>query len=73
MHGFDTFVRHFFSCVRGMHIVITPEIVFKVLHVPRVVHPDYLGCDHLRIVSKDELMSLFCETPFSWGDRQNTR
>ena len=72
MHGFDTFVRHLFSCVRGMHIVVTPEIVFKVLHVPRVVHPNYPSCACLWIVSKDELSSSFCETPSSWGDGQNT-
>ena len=42
------------------------------LHVPRVTHPDYPGCDRLRTVSKDELSSFFCETPSSWGDRQNT-
>ena len=35
------------------------------------MHPDYPGCDRLRTVSKDELSSLFCETPSSWGDRQN--
>ena len=73
MHGFDTSVPHFFSCIRGMHIVITSEIVFEVLHVPRVAHPDYLGCNRLRTMSKDELMSLFCETPSSWGDHQNIR
>ena len=53
-------------------MVVTPEIVSKVLHVPRVAHPDYPSCVHLRIASKDELVSLFCETPSSWGDRQNT-
>ena len=53
--------------------MVTLDIVFEVLHVPREAHPNYLGCDHLRIVSKDELMSLFCETSSSWGDRQNTR
>ena len=42
------------------------------LHVPRVAHPNYLGCDHLKIVSKDELSSLFFGTPSSWGERQNT-
>ena len=42
------------------------------LHVPNVTHLDYPGCDRLRIVSKDELSSLFCKTPFSWHDRQNT-
>ena len=44
----------------------------EVLHGPRVVHPDYLGCERLRTVSKDKLSSLFFETPSSWGDRQNT-
>ena len=53
-------------------MVITPSIVSEVLHVLKVVHPDYLGCEHLQIVSKDELLSLFYETPSSWGDRQNT-
>ena len=57
-----------FSCVRGTRIVVTPDIVSEVLHIPRVVHPDYLGCDHLRTVSKDELSSLFCKTPSSWDD-----
>ena len=69
MHGIDTSVPHFFSRIRDTRIIVTLEIVSKVLHVPRVVHPDYPGCEHLRIVSKDELSSLFCETPSSWGDR----
>ena len=72
MHGFDTFVPLFFSCVRGTCIVVTPDIVSEVLHVPRVTHSDYPGCDRLRTVSKDELSSLFCDTPSSWGDHQNT-
>ena len=72
MHGFDTSAPHFFSCIRGTHIVVTPDIVSVILHIPRVAHLDYPGCDRLRIVSKDELSSLFCETPSSWGDRQNT-
>ena len=72
MHGFDTSISHFITCIRGMRIVVTPNIVFEVLHVPRVAHPDYPSYDCLRTVSKDELSSLFCETPSSWGDRQNT-
>ena len=72
MHQIDTLVPHFFSRVRGMHIVVTSEIVSEVLHVSRVVHPDYPGCEHLWIVSKDELSSRFYETPSSWGDHQNT-
>ena len=52
--------------------MITPNIVSEVLHVLRVVHLDYPGYDYLRTESKDELMSLFYETPSSWGDCQNT-
>ena len=73
MHEFDYFIPLFVTHIRGMHIVVTPDLIFKILHVPRVSHPDYLGYDHLRIVSKDELMSLLCETPSSWSDCQNTR
>ena len=72
MHGFDFSVPQFSTRIRGTHIVVTPNIVSDVLHVPRVAHPDYLGCDRLRIVSKDELMSAFCERPSDWGDRQFT-
>ena len=72
MHEFDISVPHFFSRIRGMRIIVTLDIVSEVLHVPRVAHPDYPGCNHLRTMSKDELSSLFCETPSSWGDHQNT-
>ena len=42
------------------------------LHVPKVEHPYYPGCKRLRIVSKDEMISAFCERPADWGDRQFT-
>ena len=72
MHGIDTSVPHFSTHVRGTHIVVIPDIVSEVLHVTRVAHPDYPGYEHLRTVSKEELSSLFCKTPISWGDHQNT-
>ena len=65
MHKFDYSVPHFVTRVRGTCIVVTSDIVSEVLHVPRVAHPDYLGYDRLRTVSKDEFSSLFCETPSS--------
>ena len=34
--------------------------------------PNYHGYEHLRTVSKDELISTFCERPSDWGDRQFT-
>ena len=69
MHGFDHLVPHFVTHVQGTCIVVTPDIVSEVLHVPRVAHPDYPSYNRLRTMSKDELSSLFCETPLSWGDR----
>ena len=42
---------------------ITPQLVADVLRVPRIEFPDYPGYEHLRTVSKDELMSAFCEHP----------
>ena len=72
MHGFDYSVPHFITRVRGTRIVITLDLISEVLHVPRVEFANYPGCDHLRTVSKDELLSLFYETPSSLGDRQNT-
>ena len=53
-------------------MVVTSGIVSKVLHILRVAHLNYPGYKRLRTVSKDELSSLFCETPSSWGDNQNT-
>ena len=41
-----------------------------VLRVLRVEHPDYPGCERLRTVSKDGMISTFYECPFDWGDHQ---
>ena len=73
MHGFDTSIPWFVIQVRGIRIVVTSKLISDVLHVSRVEYPDYPGCPHLRTMSKDELSSLFCETPSSWGDFQNTQ
>ena len=52
--------------------MVTPDIVSDVLRVPRVEYLDYPSCDRLRTVSKDELISSFCERPSDWGDSQFT-
>ena len=44
-----------------MRIVVTPQLVADVLHVLRVEHPDYLGCECLRTAFKDEMISAFYE------------
>ena len=72
MHGLDFSVPFFHTRVRGTRIVVTPELVSDVLYVPRVGHLDYPRCERLRTVSKDKMISAFCEHPSNWGDRQFT-
>ena len=72
MHRFNYSIPRFISSVRGIRIGVTPELISNVLPVPRVSYPNYPGCHCLRTMSKDELLSLFCETPSSWSDHQNT-
>ena len=69
MHGIDLSVPLFFTCVRGMRIPVTSQLVADVLRVPKIEFPDYPSCEHLRTVSRDELMSSFCERPIAWGKR----
>ena len=72
MHGFDFSVPLFSTRVRGMRIVVTMQLVANVLHVLRVEHPDYPGCERLKTMSKNEMISAFCEHPADWGDHQFT-
>ena len=69
MYGIDRSVPLFFTRVRGMRIPVTPQLVADVLHVPRIKFPDYPSCERLRTLSRDELMSSFCEHPTAWGER----
>ena len=72
MHDFDSSVPQFYTHVQGQSIPVTQQLVADVLRVPRIEFPDYPSCERLRIVSKDELMSAFCERPSKWGERQFT-
>ena len=63
MHGIDHFVPLLFTRVRGTHIPVTPQLVADVLWVPRIEFLDYPSYECLRIMSRDELMSTFCECP----------
>ena len=72
MHKIDRSVPHFVTRVRGISIPVTSQLVANVLWVPRIEFPDYPSCEHLRTVSKDELMSTFCEHPSEWGECQFT-
>ena len=57
---------------QGTRIVVTLDLIFEVLHVPQVAHPDYPGCERLQTASRDELLSHFYKTPSIWGGKQNT-
>ena len=63
MHEIDRSVLFFFTRVRGTHIPVTPQLVTNVLRVPRIEFSNYPGCERLKTVSRDELMSAFCECP----------
>ena len=69
MHGIDHSIPLFFTRVRGTCIPVTPQLVADVLRIPRIEFPNYPSYEHLRTVSRDELMSGFCERPTAWGER----
>ena len=69
MQGIDRSVPPFFTRVWGMHIPVTPQLVADVLHFPRIEFPNYPSYERLRTVSRDELMSSFCECLTAWGER----
>ena len=72
MHVIDRSIPLFFTRVRGTRIPVTPQLVVDVLRVPRIEFPDYPSCECLRTVSRDELMSSFCERLTTWGERPFT-
>ena len=47
IHGIDTSVPCFVMTFQGTRIVVTPDLISEALHVPRVSHPNYHGCEHL--------------------------
>ena len=69
MHRIGRLVPLFFTRIRGTRIPLTPQLVADVLRVPRIEFPDYPSCERLRTVSRDELMSSFCERLIVWGER----
>ena len=72
MHAIDTSVPQFATTFRDTRILVTPGLISKVLHVPKVAHSNYPGCECLRTVFRDELLSCFCETPSTQGGKLNT-
>ena len=71
IHGIDTDVPQFVTIFRGTRIVVTLNLISEVLHIPRVAHPNYPSCEHLRTVFRDDFPSHFCEKPSLWGGDLN--
>ena len=76
MNGFDYSVPQFITCVWGTRFVVIPDIVFEVLHVPRVAHPNYPGCDRLKTCLKMNSrlsfvrhphLGVIVKTPLAWA------
>ena len=61
MHGFDTSVPNFVTRIWGTRIVVTPNPISEVLHVSRVVDPDYPDCDP-DCVQRRTLISILWDT-----------
>ena len=72
IHSIDTYVPRFAITFRSTHIVVTPDHISEVLHILRVAHPNYPSYEYLQTVSKDELLSHFCETSSTCGGKLNT-
>ena len=51
IHPINTFVPQFTMIFRGTHIVVTSELIFDVLYVPRVDRPNYPSHPCLRFIS----------------------
>ena len=47
MYGIDTSMPQFATHIRGTCIVVTSDLVFKILHILQVAHPDYTWRWHL--------------------------
>ena len=65
LYKFSRFVMYLNPCLMDLGHD-TSNLISEVLHVLRVVHPNYPGCDHLRTMSRDKLLSQFCERPSIW-------
>nr|XP_023892615.1 uncharacterized protein LOC112004609 [Quercus suber] len=59
MHGIDRSVPLFFTRIQGTRIPVASQLVADVLQVPKIEFLDYPSCDHLRTISKDEIMATF--------------
>ena len=71
MHTIDTSVPQFTTIFRGACIIVTSELISKILCIPKVDYSDYPSHEHLSSISRDKLASLFCEKAMLWVSSLN--
>ena len=71
MHAINNSVPRFTMVFWGKRIIVTPELIFEVLCVPRVDCPDYPSHHRFSSISRDEFALLICEEAMLWGRTLN--
>ena len=61
MDAINTSLTWFTTVFYGTCIVVTPDFISEILHAPRVDRPNYPSYPRLFSISRDELVTLFCE------------
>jgi len=64
--GIDIAVPQFVTTFRGTRIIVTSNLISE------VAYPNCPGCESLQTMSRDDLLSHFCEKPSLWGGALNT-
>ena len=59
MYAIDTFIPSLTTVFIGTHIVVTSDLLFGILRVPKVDHLDYPSHPRLHNIPRDELALLF--------------
>ena len=71
IHTIDTSIPQFTTIFWGTRIIVILKLISEVLHVPRVINPNYPSSPKLKALSRDEFATHFCERLMSWGDTLN--
>ena len=72
MHSFDYSIPRFITFVRSIRVVVTLELIFDVLLVSRVSHPDYPSCPRLKTsfclsFVRHLRLGVIVKTPLAWA------
>ena len=57
----------FTTSVQGTCISVTPELIFELVHIPRVAESDHRNAPMLASLSLNALATIFYGQPSTWG------